>query len=63
MRAWHRTNKIFNKNNNFDINGIAKRMALCLEDAGPSITIRWREKYFLIYLNKLTSILYSPSKD
>uniref|UniRef100_A0A915NPT1 SSD domain-containing protein n=1 Tax=Meloidogyne floridensis TaxID=298350 RepID=A0A915NPT1_9BILA len=40
MRAWHRTNKIFNKNNNFDnINGIAKRMALCLEDAGPSITI------------------------
>ncbi|CAK5042526.1 unnamed protein product [Meloidogyne enterolobii] len=40
MRAWHRTNKIFNKNNNFDnINEIAKRMALCLEDAGPSITI------------------------
>ncbi|KAL7075921.1 hypothetical protein ACQ4LE_004791, partial [Meloidogyne hapla] len=38
MRAWHRTNEIYKNNNNYD-NGVAKRMALCLEDAGPSITI------------------------
>ncbi|KAF7633550.1 SSD domain-containing protein [Meloidogyne graminicola] len=34
MRAWHRTNKFFKQNINFDNqNKLAKRMALCLEDA------------------------------
>ena len=45
MRAWHRTNEIYNQNINNNIDNIAKRMALCLEDAGPSITIRLN--YFL----------------